>query len=70
MIGAYISAEKHQFISTTASNIVFYLFIAVFFTVYLTLGGISMYRQVKKPQIFSRSMVTVRLSLIDEHLTQ
>ena len=59
LLTTYLVAEKQHFIATGSSSIVFYVFIALFFTVYLILASISLYRQTKKEQIFTRSIVTV-----------
>jgi len=59
-MGAYLYSSRQKFIATERINIVFYLFLAVFFLVYVTLSVISILRQSLKPQIFSRTMTIVK----------
>ena len=64
LTGVYIYVSKQRFIETQQVNIVAYLFLAVFFLVYLTLSAIALIRQAINQNVFSRSIVAVRISSI------
>jgi hypothetical protein len=64
LVGTYVYASKQRFINIQAPTIVFALFLAVFFLVYLTLAFITLARQLLKVSLISYSTFTVLLLLL------